>query len=140
VAAEGDPNGFPLLLVPHDMMRLASGQVGSPPFMIKTVSDAILEGNDILVEVNPQTARAAGLAEDKYAALETPSGRARVKVHLSEGIRPGVVAMARGLGHSAFDKFLAGKGVNVNALMGPVIDPASGYDAAWGIRAKLTRA
>jgi anaerobic selenocysteine-containing dehydrogenase len=140
LAAEGDPSGFPLLLVPYDTMRLASRRVGSPPFMVKAVSDTILVGKDILVEINPESAKAAGLAEGKYANLETPSGRAKVKVHLSEGIGPGVVAMARGLGHSAFDKFLAGKGVNVNSLMGPVIDPASGYDAAWGIRAKLTRA
>jgi anaerobic selenocysteine-containing dehydrogenase len=140
VAAEGDKTAFPLLLVPYDIMRLASRRVGSPPFMIKSVSDTILKGKEILVEVNPQTAKAAGLADGKYASLETPAGRAAVKVHLSEGIQPGVVAMARGLGHSAFDKFLAGKGVNVNSLMGPVIDPASGYDAAWGIRAKLTRA
>jgi hypothetical protein len=50
---------------------------------------------------------------------------------------PGVVAMPRGLGHTAYDEFLAGKGVNVNQLVGSVDDPASGLDAAWGIRAKL---
>jgi anaerobic selenocysteine-containing dehydrogenase len=140
VAAEGDEAGFPLLLVPYDIMRLASRRVGSPPFMVKTVSDTILKGQEILVEVNPQTAKAAGLAEGRSASLETPVGRAQVKVHLSEGIQPGVVAMARGLGHSAFDKYLGGKGVNLNRLLGPVIDPASGLDAAWGVRAKLVRA
>lgn len=140
VSAQGETAGYPLLLVPYDIMRLASRQVGSPPFMIKSVSDTILKGNDSLVEINPQTASAAGVAEGNYARLETPAGKAMVKVHLSEGIQPGVIAIPRGLGHSAFDKFLAGKGVNVNNLMGPVIDPTSGYDAAWGIRAKLTRA
>jgi anaerobic selenocysteine-containing dehydrogenase len=139
LTAEGDKSSFPLVLVPYDIMRLASSGVGSPPFMVKTVSDAILKGKDILVEVNPQTAKGAGLADGKYASLETPRGRARVKVHVSEGIQPGVVAMARGLGHTAFDKYLADKGVNVNSLMGSAIDPASGHDAAWGIRAKLVR-
>jgi hypothetical protein len=50
---------------------------------------------------------------------------------------PGVVAMPRGLGHTAYDQFLANKGINVNRLIGPVEDPASGFDAAWGIRAEL---
>ena len=36
-------------------------------------------------------------------------------------------------------RYLADKGVNANSLMGPAIDPASGYNAAWGIRAKLVR-
>jgi len=53
---------------------------------------------------------------------------------------PGLVAMPKGLGHTAYDKFLAGKGVNFNTLVGPVEDPASGHDAAWGIRANLSKA
>ena len=48
--------------------------------------------------------------------------------------------MARGLGHTAYDRFLAGKGVNINSLIGSVEDPASGLDAAWGIRAQLAKA
>ena len=48
--------------------------------------------------------------------------------------------MVKGLGHTAYDGFLAGKGVNINDLMGPAEDPSSGYDAAWGIRAKLAKA
>ena len=55
-------------------------------------------------------------------------------------IMPGLVAMVRGLGHSAFDAFVSGKGVNVNALMSPVEDPGTGLEAAWGVRAKLIKA
>jgi hypothetical protein len=51
---------------------------------------------------------------------------------------PGVIALPRGLGHTRDDRFLAGKGVNYNQLSGPFDDPASGYNAAWGIRAKLS--
>ena len=53
---------------------------------------------------------------------------------------PGVIAIARGLGHTAYDKFLAHKGANYNALSAVVEDPATGLDAAWGIRAKLGKA
>jgi anaerobic selenocysteine-containing dehydrogenase len=70
--------------------------------------------------------------------LTTPVGKAPVRIHLSEGIMPGVVAMPRGLGHTAYDDYLAGKGQNINDLIGPVEDPASGLDAAWGIRAQLS--
>ena len=140
VQAEGDVNSFPLLLIPYDSMRLTSGTIGSPPFMIKTVADTVLKGKDSFVEINPQTASAAGLAEGALATLTTPRGEARVRVHLFEGIQPGVIAMARGLGHTAYDGYLAGKGVNVNGLIGPVEDPSSGHDAAWGIRAKLAKA
>jgi hypothetical protein len=44
------------------------------------------------------------------------------------------------LGHTAYDKFLAGKGVNYNQLSSSIEDPASGHDAAWGIQARLSKA
>jgi anaerobic selenocysteine-containing dehydrogenase len=140
VQAEGDINSFPLLLIPYDSIRIPSGAVGEPPFMIKTVADTVIKGKDGFVEVNPQTASAAGLTEGAMATLTTPRGQARVRVHLFEGIGPGVIAMARGLGHTAYDGYLADKGVNVNELIGPVEDPSSGHNAAWGIRAKLAKA
>jgi anaerobic selenocysteine-containing dehydrogenase len=137
---EGEAKAYPLVLMPFDSMRIANGSIGDPPFMVKALDETVLKGNDLLVEVNPQTAKSYGLKEGQPAKLSTPRGVARVRVHLFEGVRPGIVAMPRGLGHTAFDRFLAGKGVNFNELIGPVADPASGLDAAWGIRAQLKSA
>ncbi|OQW96799.1 MAG: hypothetical protein BWK74_07705 [Desulfobacteraceae bacterium A6] len=140
VNSEEDSKAYPLFLLPYDSFRIANGYIGTPPFVIKTVEDTVLKGKDILVEINPATARANGLSAGSYATLKTPKGSARVKVHLFEGIMPGLVAMPRGLGHTAYDNYLAGKGINVNELIGTVEDPASGLDAAWGIRANLIKA
>jgi len=138
ILLEGDEGTYPLTLVPYDSMRLASGYIGNPPFLTKTVEDTILKGDEVFVEINPKTAEKLGLRECSNAKLTTPKGTAKVKVHLFEGIMPGLVALPRGLGHSAYDKYLAGKGVNINELIGSVEDPVSGLDAAWGIRAKLS--
>ena len=139
VKPEGDEAGYPLLLIPYDSMRLnGDGQPGAPPFMIKSLEDTILKGNDVLVEINPATAKQLGLSVERFAKLSTPRGSAQVKIRLTEGIMPGVIAIPRGLGHTADNRFLAGKGVNYHQLSGPVDDPASGHNAAWGIRAKLS--
>jgi anaerobic selenocysteine-containing dehydrogenase len=140
VAAEGDEGSYPLLLIPYDTLRISSRTVGDTPFMIKTVADTVIKGPDGFVEINPRTASEAGLKEGALATLTTPRGETRVRVHLFEGIKPGVIAMARGLGHTAYDDYLAGKGVNFNELVGPVEDPSCGHDVAWGIRAKLAKA
>ncbi|MGB5751221.1 MAG: menaquinone reductase molybdopterin-binding-like subunit QrcB [Desulfobacterales bacterium] len=140
VRVPGDESFYPLLLVPYDTMRLASGYISSPPFLVKSLEDTILTGNDVLVEVNPATAKKLGLADQKYATLTTPLGSAKVRIYYFDGIMPGVIAIPRGLGHTAYDKFLAGKGVNYNALSETVEDAATGLDAAWGVRAKLTKA
>jgi anaerobic selenocysteine-containing dehydrogenase len=140
VEVQGDPAAYPLTLMAYDSMRLSGGAVASTPFMMKTVPDTTLKKNDGFIEINPLTAKSLGLTQGAYASLTTPIGQATVRVNLSEGIMPGVVAMVRGLGRTAFDKFIRGKGVNVNDLIGPVEDPTTGLDAAWGIKAKLAKA
>ena len=92
------------------------------------------------VPVNPATAKKLGLSAGKSATLTTPRGSAKVKIHLFDGIMPGVIAIPNGLGHTAYDRYLAGKGVNYNMLNQAVEDPATGFNAAWGIRAKLSKA
>jgi anaerobic selenocysteine-containing dehydrogenase len=139
VPAPGDDSFYPLILMPYDTLRLASGYIGSPPFLVKSLEDTILRGNDVLVEVNPATAKKLGFSEGQLATLTTPKGSAQLKIHLFDGIMPGVIAIPRGLGHTAYDDFLAGKGVNYNNLNQSAEDPATGLDAAWGIRAKLSK-
>jgi menaquinone reductase, molybdopterin-binding-like subunit len=139
VNIEGDERLYPLVLIPYDTIRLASGYIGDPPFAIKTVEDTVLKGEYVFVEINPKTAESAGLHEGQRVLLITPKGKAEVKIHLFEGIMPGIIALPKGLGHTAYDDYLAGKGINFNTLIGMVEDPDSGMDAAWGIRAKLSK-
>jgi len=135
---EGDAKAFPLILIPYDTMRLASGVIGTPPFVMKTVGDDVLRKNYSCIDINPKTAAKLGLTEGAIMTLATPKNSVSVRIHLSEGILPGLVALPRGLGHSAYDKFLAGKGVNFNALYTPMTDPVSGLDMTWGVRAKIS--
>jgi len=140
-SAEDDTDSsYPLMLIPYDSIRLAGGSIGAPPFAVKTVPNDVLRGDELFVEINPATAEALRLRDGKRATLSTPKGTATVRVRLFEGIRPNVVAIPRGLGHTAYGEFLADKGINVNGLIGPVEDPFTGLDAAWGISARLSRA
>lgn len=138
VQPEGNPATYPLILIPTELMRLANGAIGNPPFCTKTIEESELKRNDLFVEVNPKTAAEYGLSEGHRAMLETPKGKAKVLVHLYEGIMPGVVGIPKGLGHTAYDDYLSGKGVNANSLIGVVEDPITGLSATWGVRAKLT--
>ena len=137
VVLEGDPDSYPLVLIPIESTRLADGAVANPPYLTKTVADTVLKNNNIFVEVNPKTAAAYGLSEGTVATLKTPTGEVKVRTHLYEGVRPGVVAIPTGLGHSAYDDYLRGKGVNANDVIGMAEDPVSGLDIAWGSRASL---
>jgi anaerobic selenocysteine-containing dehydrogenase len=127
-----------MTLVPIDNMRLAGAATASSPFAVKTVSDKVLAGKESVVEINP--ASAGGLKDCGDAVLKTAMGSVRVKVNFNEGIMPGVIGMAKGLGHTFDNPYVGGKGVNVNDLIGPAIEPGSGLDAAFGIKATLSKA
>ncbi len=131
-------DGFDFTLIPIDNMRLVSGAVAASPFAVKTVSDTVLKGNDIVVEINPMTVR--GLKDKGKATLTTPMGAVKVLVNLNEGIRPGVIGMVEGLGHTFDNKYVSNKGVNINDLIGPVLESGTGLDAAFGIKAKISKA
>lgn len=140
IGLHGDPNTYPLILMPKVSMRLSGGHVGGTPFTVKTVPDTELKGQQLVVEINPRTGQDQGLADGKQAILETPVNRVTVRVSFFNGMMPGLIAMPRGLGHTAYSAYLKDKGASYNALVGPVRDPLSGQDASWGIRARLTRA
>ncbi|MBF0452829.1 MAG: molybdopterin-dependent oxidoreductase [Candidatus Magnetomorum sp.] len=137
---EGELKRFPLVLIPCDSIRLVADGSPTPPFMMKSLEDTVLKGNDVLVEINTNTAKSLGLKYNDVVSLSTPRGTATVRVNVHAGIMPDVIAIPRGLGHSAYDDYLAGKGVNYMSLIGPVEDTVTGQDAAWGIRARLSRA
>ena len=145
---------IPCFSLPTTPSGLAQGYIPDSPFMMKTLPNTVLKKrepfiqicddsgksggvSDVFVEINPDTAKSVGVSEGKTVTLTTPAGSETVRVHLSQGILPGVVAMPRGLGHTAFDRFLTNKGANVNTLLRPVEDPATGFNVAWGIRARL---
>jgi anaerobic selenocysteine-containing dehydrogenase len=139
VETQGDKEKFPLILISIDNVRIAGGTIASSPFALKTVSDKVIKGTDVLVEINPETAKKARLAQGEKAKVTTPVGSAIVRVNIFEGIMPGLVGMAQGLGRTLDNKYVADKGVNINKLIAPVIEPSSGQDAAWGIAASISK-
>ena len=129
----------PFTLVPRSSLRISSGAVADAPFTMKTIEDTVLTKGVSHVEMNPATGRKAGLKDGDFARLTTEFGEARVKVTLFEGAMPGVLALSEGLGHTAFDEFIGGKGASYKALSGTMVDAATGFNCSWGARASLTK-
>jgi anaerobic selenocysteine-containing dehydrogenase len=136
----GDPAQYPLMLVPYELMALANGALANPPFMTKMLFDFELKGNDLCVEINPQTAAKAGLKDGMPVGLKTERGTFRARVHLTNGARPGVVFIPVGLGHRGFDAYIKGKGVNANEILIPQQDRVTGLPIWRGTRLTIVKA
>jgi len=134
-----DKEGYPLLLFPTELINLASGWIGNTPFLNKTLFDYQLKGEDLFVEVNPKTAAEYGLSEGSRVMLRSRRGELKARIHLFEGAMPGIVFMPVGLGHTAYDRYLKGKGANPYEIIERVEDPLSGQPIWWNTRVKVIK-
>jgi anaerobic selenocysteine-containing dehydrogenase len=140
IKSKGEENEYPLRLLPVEFINLATGWIGNPPFLNKTLFDHQVKRDDLFVEVNPKTAFRYGLKEGSKAILQSSKGEVSVRIHLFDGAMPGVIFIPFGLGHTAYDKYLKGKGVNPNEIIDPVDDPLSGQPVWWNTRVKVIKA
>jgi anaerobic selenocysteine-containing dehydrogenase len=94
--------------------------------------------------VNPDDARAHGLAEGETALLSSAAGTVQAPVHITDEMRRGVVSLPHGFGHDAEGARLGVArgiaGVNVNVLSDPaLIDVPSGNAAFNGVPVTVRR-
>jgi anaerobic selenocysteine-containing dehydrogenase len=134
------PKDFDLLIMPKNMITMADNGTGTPPMLIKQLSDTTLKGNDLFVQINPITAMYHNLNNGDLVILETSMGRVKVRIHQFAGVREGVVWIPMGFGHSAFDRFLQGKGINARLLFDVKKDTISGLPIFWGTPARIIKA
>ncbi len=90
------------------------------------------------VEINPKTAEKLGLHDDDVVRIVSPYGAVEASVYLYPAIRPDVIAMPFGQGHTAYGRYAEKRGVNPADLFGNVTNDAG--DLAYaGVRVKIEK-
>jgi anaerobic selenocysteine-containing dehydrogenase len=78
------------------------------------------------LEMNPHTAEQFGLADRNWVWVESPRGRARVRVRLYAGVRPGVVHLPLGYGRTQGSRW-GRRGTNPLNLVEDKREPLTGW-------------
>jgi anaerobic selenocysteine-containing dehydrogenase len=120
---------YPLTLLAYEHAALGYGEQANLPSLqeLPDPMTTVMWGS--WVEINPKTAAAAGIADGDLVEVETAHGSARVPAVIYPAIRPDVIAMPYGQGHTAYGRYAVGRGANAAAL-----DPF-----ALGPRAKISK-
>jgi anaerobic selenocysteine-containing dehydrogenase len=90
------------------------------------------------IEINPKTAEELGLQDDDVVRVVSSFGEVEVSVLLYRAIRPDVVAIPFGQGHSAYGRYAEGRGVNPANLFGKTFNGA-GDLAFAGVKVKIEK-
>ncbi|HUU40641.1 MAG TPA: molybdopterin-dependent oxidoreductase [Desulfatiglandales bacterium] len=134
-----DEKEYPLVLFPIEFINISSGWIGNPPFLNKTLQDYQFIKDDLLAEVNPETASRYDLKEGARVIVRSSKGEIKVRIHLFDGAMPGVIFIPTGFGHTAYDKYLKGKGANPFTIIDQVEGPLSGEPIWWNTRVKVIK-
>ncbi|HHT9117273.1 MAG TPA: molybdopterin-containing oxidoreductase family protein, partial [Candidatus Hypogeohydataceae bacterium YC38] len=90
--------------------------------------------------VNTETAKRLGIEEGDEIVIESPYGKAKGKVHLTEGIHPEVVGLHHGYGHWALGNIARGKGVNDGLFMPGKAERLSGQGITKEVGVRIYKA
>jgi len=134
----GSPEEFPYVLYPYLSTLLSDGRGANQPWLQEAPDPVVTATWATWVEINPETAAELGLERNDLIKIITPTSMIVAIVYPYAGIRPDVVAVPIGQGHSAYGRYAKNQGANVAAILSP--KTTSDGELAWGAtRVKLEK-
>jgi anaerobic selenocysteine-containing dehydrogenase len=137
----GDEDEYPLHLNVITLMSLGPVSAAANLPTLQEISGmTVNETWGSWLEMNPETAHELGLHDEDEVWVESPFGKARVKMRLVEALRPDVVNLPYNQGHQAVGRWASDRGVNGLDLLNPASEPVSGLAAFTNTRVKVYKA
>lgn len=127
---QGDPQDFPLHLLPYSGVCMGDGSGANLPWLQELPDPMTTACWQNWIEIHPQTAERLGVGNNDVVKLISPHGEMETIVVVYPGIRPDVIAIPLGQGHQDYGRYAADRGSNPVDLLAPITDPQSG-SLAW---------
>ena len=135
----GEEQEYPFTLYPYPSMAIGYGEGANRPWL-QELPDTLTTGMwGSWVEVNPTTAKNLGIQQGDIVRVISPFQSLETPVVLFPGIRPDVVAMPLGQGHSSYGRYAKNRGVNPVELLAPALDTVTGTLATGATRVRIER-
>lgn len=136
----GDEGQYPLILFPYQPLLTFSNGSQNYPWAQEIFLPMQGVGWVSPAEINSETARSLHLKDRDEIWIESPFGKIKTYLKISEGVRPGLVCIPWGQGHTSYGKWQKGIGCNPNEVIGVDFDDLSGQSAFFNTRVKVYKA
>lgn len=132
---EGD--GLHLMVYPSS--HHFDGRGANKPWLQEITDPLTKIAWDNWIEVHPETARQLGLTDGDVVRVSSPYGQIELPVYVYAFMRPDVVAIPFGQGHTQYGRYAQHRGANPAALLSPQPEAISGGLAWQAVRVQLQK-
>jgi anaerobic selenocysteine-containing dehydrogenase len=135
-AAGAGEQEYPFALLAYEHPTLGLGDGANLPLLqeLPDPMTTVMWGS--WVEINSKTAASLGIADGDLVEITTRHGTVRAAAVIYPAIRPDVIALPIGQGHTAHGRYARGRGANAALLDPPV---AGGEGEPRTVRAKVSK-
>jgi len=136
-SSKSDLEDYPLVLTVSQLLTNRNGKGASQPSMLEILGIQVGKYWNSWAEINPRTAEEFGIKEHNTIIVESEKGKVRATVRIFQGIRPGVIHLQLGLGHTSYGRYGTKIGANVTDLIEDNYDSLTGVPSLIGTRVRI---
>jgi anaerobic selenocysteine-containing dehydrogenase/Fe-S-cluster-containing dehydrogenase component len=127
-----------LAVLPYASLHFYDGRGANRPWLQEIPDPVTKAAWASWAEVHPDTAKAIGASDGQLVTIESMHGKLDASLITNSQLRPGVVAIPIGQGHTQYGRYATGRGINPIVLIDPAPEALSGGTRWLSVRARLT--
>ena len=135
----GDAAGMPYMLHIYPSAAFADGRSAHLPWLQEMPDPMTTVMWGSWVEINPETAHTMEIHEGDVLTIRSAHGLIELPAFLYPGLRPDVIAIPAGQGHTQFGRYAQNRGENPLRISQSVVDTTTGAVLQTGVRVGITK-
>ncbi|HYR02790.1 MAG TPA: 4Fe-4S dicluster domain-containing protein, partial [Syntrophobacteria bacterium] len=115
-----------LVLLAAPSVRFFDGRGANRPWLSEVPDTVTQVAWQTVIMAHPETARRQGVAQGELVRLDSDGGSLEAALYVTEGVKPGVLVISIGQGHTSYGRYAERVGLNPLHLLPRELDPVSG--------------
>jgi anaerobic selenocysteine-containing dehydrogenase len=138
-AFAGDAGQMPFMLHLYPSAAFADGRTAHLPWLQEMPDPMTTVMWGSWVEINPETAHKLEIHEGDVLTITSPQGAIELPAFLYPGLRPDVIAIPVGQGHTQFGRYAQNVGANPLRISASALDSTSGAVVQSAVRVSVAK-
>jgi anaerobic selenocysteine-containing dehydrogenase len=135
----GDSVQMPFMLHVYPSAAFADGRAAHLPWLQEMPDPMTTVMWGSWVEISPETAHKLDIHEGDILTIASPQSNIELPAFLYPGLRPDVIAIPVGQGHTQYGRYAINRGANPLRLGASTLDQATGTVAQIGVRVSVVK-